>query len=74
MLPKIILAYDEGLEEEAIRTQAKKLKLNNVLYKNHVGYVFDEKNELLPKGSKASPTDYGKDRFLELLKKHTKWL
>ena len=60
MTNKIILAYDEGLEEEQIRLQAEKLALNNAVFKNSVGYVFDKDNEILPKGSKASPSDMGK--------------
>ena len=74
MTNKIILAYDEGLEEEQIRLQAEKLALNNAVFKNSVGYVFDKDNEILPKGSKASPSDMGKAAFTELIKKHVIWL
>lgn len=74
LTPKIVLAYDEGLEEERIRVQAEKLKLDNALYANRVGYIYDKENSILPKGSKASPTDLGADRFKELMKNHVVWL
>lgn len=74
MTSKIILAYDEGLEEEQIRLQAQKLILNNAVFHNRVGYVFDRENLILPKGSKASPSDLGKDAFTELIKNHVTWL
>lgn len=63
----IILALDEGLEEELIRERAKGLKLNNIFMQNEVFYIYDKDNKYLPKGSKMSPTDRGKkilDRLL----------
>ena len=74
MTSKIILAYDEGLEEEQIRLQAQKLILNNAVFHNRVGYVFDRENLILPKGSKASPSDLGKAAFTELIKSHVVWI
>ena len=74
MTKKIILAYDEGLEEEQIRSQAEKLVLNNSVFQNRVGYIFDRDNEILPKGSKASPSDLGISSFLSLIKKCVIWL
>lgn len=74
MTSKIILAYDEGLEEDQIRTQAEKLILDNAMFHNKVGYVFDRDNSILPKGSKASPSDLGKDAFLELIKNHVTYI
>lgn len=74
MTKKIILAYDEGLEEEQIRSQAEKLVLNNSVFQNRVGYIFDRDNEILPKGSKASPSDLGISSFLSLIKKCVVWL
>ena len=71
---KIILAYDEGLEEDQIRTQAEKLILDNAMFRNKVGYVFDRDNLILPKGSKASPSDLGKGAFLELIKNHVTYI
>lgn len=74
MTSKIILAYDEGLDEEQVRLQAQKLVLNNAVFHNRVGYVFDKENLILPKGSKASPSDLGKDVFKELVKNYVIWL
>ena len=70
MTSKIVLAYDEGLEEDQIRAQAEKLVLNNAVFQNRVGYIYDKENLILPKGSKASPSDLGKSAFLELMKNH----
>ena len=74
MTSKIILAYDEGLEEDQIRTQAEKLILDNAMFRNKAGYVFDRDNLILPKGSKASPSDLGKGAFLELIKNHVTYI
>ena len=70
MTKKVILAYDEGLEEDRIRYQAEKLKVDNAVFRNRVGYIYDRSNEVLPKDSKSSPSDHGKLALLELVKKH----
>lgn len=74
MTSKIVLAYDEGLNEDQVRLQAEKLILNNAVFKNRVGYICDRENVILPKGSKASPSDFGREAFLELMKNHVIWL
>lgn len=74
LIPKVILAYDEGLEEDYIREEARKLKINNAAYTNQVGYVFDHDNKYLPCGSKKSPTDRGREIFSHLIKEKVKWL
>lgn len=74
LVPKIILGYDEGLEENYLREQAKKLKVNTSIYKNSVGYIFDRDNEILLKGSKMSPSDVGKKGFAELIKRKVVWI
>lgn len=74
LIDKTILAYDEGLEEEFIREEAKKLMINNTIFKNKVGYVYDKENIIIPKGSKGSPSDYGKDKFSYLIKNCVVWL
>ena len=71
---RIIVGYDEGLEEDKIRSQAEKLIVNNYLFKNKVGYIFDRNHEIMKKGSKCSPYDMGKKAFVELVKKHTVWI
>lgn len=70
----IIICYDEGLDEELIRVQAKKLVYKNTFFKNRVGYIYDKNNEILPKGEKDSPSDLGKEEFKLLLKNHVVWL
>lgn len=74
MTDRIILAYDEGIDEEAIREEAKKLKLENNIVKNHVGYIYDREHDVLKKNSKASPTDYGRNKFSYLVKKCVTWI
>lgn len=73
-LPKIILAYDEGLNEEDVIAEAEKLKMNNQIYKNQVGYIYDREHKYLPEGSKASPSDLGKEVFSKLVKECIVWL
>lgn len=71
---KIIIAYDEGLDEEYIREEGKKLLVRNPIYQNHVGYVWDANNEILQKGLKQSPSDLGKEKFEYLVTRKVKWL
>lgn len=73
-LPKIILAYDEGLSQEDIIAEAEKLKMDNQIYKNQVGYIYDREHKYLPEGSKASPSDLGKEVFSKLVKECVVWL
>lgn len=74
MSQKIILGYDEGLNEDQIRNEAEKLVVNNQIIQNRVGYIWDPEHEALPKDSKASPTDFGKETFTWLVKQKVKWL
>ena len=74
LVSKNILAYDEGLEEEYIREEAKKLKIDNAVFHNSVGYIWDAEHQVIPKGSKGSPSDYGKDGYLYLMKNCIKWI
>lgn len=71
---KIVIAYDEGIEEDKLITEAEKLKSNNPIYTNKVGYIFDKQCEILPKGSKDSPTDLGKSKFEFLANKYVRWI
>lgn len=71
---RIVLALDEGLPEEYVRSQAEKLVAENAMLKNQVGYIWDKDNEVLSKDSKASPADLGKVAFTHLMKKHIIWL
>lgn len=64
----IIIAYDEGVEEDAIRYDAEKLAVDNQIMKNNVYYLFDKNNYYLNKGSKDSPSDHGRYLFEQMCK------
>lgn len=70
----VIVGFDEGLEEEIVRHEASKLVVANKLLKNRVGYIYDADGDILPKGSKSSPTDLGKGALKELIQKKVVWL
>ena len=74
LAPRLILALDEGLKEEDVRAKAERLVVDNNVMKNRVGYVWDAEHEILPAGSKASPTDLGRDKFTYLVQKKVRWL
>lgn len=74
MVPRIILAFDEGLDEEYIRESAKKLVSDNPLYSNEVGYIYDDEGLILKKGEKQSPSDVGKDKLKYLLREKVRWI
>lgn len=71
---RVILSYDEGLEEEQIREQAKKIEMCNPIFNTKVGYIYDSDGEILKKGTKNSPSDLGKGAFESLVKTKIKWL
>lgn len=69
---RIVYCFDEGLPEDLI---IKYVKITKRLVKyNHiqVGYIYDDNNDILPKNSKYSPTDLGKEVFLQLVKEKIK--
>lgn len=63
---EIILAFDQDLDEEEIRYEAKKLIIKNNFINNKVSYIYDDKGIYLPIGSKMSPTDKNKEIFMKL--------
>lgn len=65
---KIVLCYDEGLEEHNIRLQANKL-INTAFFEKEVSYIVDKNNIFITKGSKCSPSDLGKKTFLNIIQK-----
>ena len=73
-ISNIILAFDEGLDTEVIKENATRLKSNNSFIKNNVGYIHDPNGDIMPKGSKCSPTDLSKAKFQELLKNYVVWI
>lgn len=70
---KVIVAYDEGLSEEHIIEQCKKIKTNNQFINIKVGYIWDN-SSLIPYGSKMNIADMGLDCCKEGLKKYVKWI
>lgn len=71
---KIILAYDEGISEDILRSEAEKLKIDTPMLKNQVGYIYDKDNKYLSLGSKDSPSDLGKSGFCGLIKECVTWI
>lgn len=72
MTKRIIVAYDEGLTEDEIATQARQLLFDVPFFSNRVFYIYGGMKD----GSKDSPTDNGKDMFQRLIKnnmKEIKW-
>lgn len=51
---KIILAFDEGIANEEVEYNAKKLLINNNIYQNKIGFI---DTTAIEKGSKNSPID-----------------
>lgn len=70
----IIIAFDEGIEEDYLRDTAKKLQYEGGFFQTKIGYVYDKDGLYLPKGSKASPSDYGKGVFDQLIMNCTKFI
>jgi DNA primase len=70
----IIIAYDEGIEEEYLIETAKKLQYNGGFFQTRIGYIFDKEGLYLPKGSKYAPSDLGKKVFDELIMNCTKFI
>ena len=64
---KIIIALDEGVSIEHIMTQCNKLKGGIFNNNKEIYCIYDYENKIIPKGSKASPSDFGKEKFELLL-------
>ena len=63
MCEEIFIAFDEGVSEDEIKKAASMVYQDNPICRNKVRYVLGG----LPKGSKMSPSDSGKDKFRELI-------
>ena len=70
---EIVFCFDEGLEEEFILRQVEKARVLLKYLEIKVGYVLDRDNEVIPKGSKMSPTDLGRDIFDKLIENYIEW-
>lgn len=63
---KIILSLDEGLDVSVIKKDIKTIKDCLFMRDCKVGFILDKNNKYLPKGSKASPIDLGREIFEKL--------
>lgn len=63
---KIIIALDEGLDVSVIKRDIKTIKDCLFMRECKIGVILDKENKYLPKGSKASPIDFGKEVFEKL--------
>lgn len=70
---EIIFAFDEGLE---IDTQKRALKTSKKYFgdKVKIAIMYDGHNRYLPKGSKYSPTDLGKEVWNNMIEHCIRWL
>lgn len=70
---EIVFAYDEGLD---VGVQKKALKTAKKYFKNEVriAIMYDGHNKYLPKGSKCSPSDLGKQIWKGLVNDCIRWL
>lgn len=64
----VIIAYDEDVEEEKILSMLNSLNISNPYSPIQIAYIKDRDNKYLPKGSKMSPVDGGKEVFEGLMK------
>jgi len=71
---KIIFCFDDDLDEEIIINQINKIKGKLKFFDIKIGYIIDRKNKVLPKGSKMSPTDLGKEKFIDLKNNFVEWV
>lgn len=74
MCERLIVCFDEGLDEEQLAGEAKKLKITTPLYRNRVGYIYDAEHDVLTSGSKDSPSDLGIEAMKKLVKENVVWL
>lgn len=70
---EIVYCFDESLE---IEVQKRALKTSKKYFKNKVriGIMYDGHNKYLPKGSKNSPTDLGKETWNNMVTNCVKWM
>lgn len=68
MVSRIIIAFDEGIDEYDIIAECGKLNTNNNVYQPKIYYIYDKYNKILKEGSKDSPIDHGKETFEMLMK------
>lgn len=64
---KVIIALDEGVNIEHVMAQCEKLKGGIFNNSKEIYCLYDNDNKVMPKGSKSSPSDFGKENFEILL-------
>lgn len=69
----IIICFDEGLKKENIIAQLEKFKNTQSVFKYNLGYIYDEDNMFMQKGSKSSPFDLG-NGIRDCIKKCLQWI
>ena len=63
---KIIISLDEGLDVSVIKKDIKTIKDSLFMRDIKIGFILDRENKYLPKGSKSSPIDLGREIFEKL--------
>jgi hypothetical protein len=70
---KIIFCFDEGLGMDLIDRQIEKTKILLKFTDIQIGFVNDNRNIILEKDSKNSPSDAGFNNFRELVTNYVEW-
>lgn len=70
---EIVFCFDESLN---VKVQKKALKITKKYFKNKIkiGLMYDAHNKYLPKNSKCSPTDLGKQIWTDMVEHCIRWL
>lgn len=71
---RVILCFDEGIEEKVLIETCNYLQYEVSYYKMEIGYIYDDDNKYLPKGSKYSPSDKGQEVFENLIIEKVRWI
>ena len=66
---EIVLCMDEGLMKDAIKRDIQTIKSCCFMRDIKIKVMLDKENKYLPKESKCSPSDKGKETFLKLCDK-----
>ena len=65
---EIVLCMDEGLMVDAIKRDIQTIKSCLFMRDIKIKVMIDKNNKYMPKGSKVSPSDQGKETFVQLCK------
>lgn len=69
---RIVMCWDEGLDVEVMKNNLVRFKEFMRFKEFELCVVLDKGNKYIPKDSKASPSDFGKETFDKLIKEHIK--